>query len=105
MIEIIFIICWILKFWKLNQSLDDYMQSLPLAPPSVQRPPSTQKPLEIKKGPQREPPATHPMSTLQNFELASQMQPRHSCVAASPDAPLNGSWHVFGGSKIDIQTQ
>ena len=44
------------------------------------------------------------MSTLQNLELASQMQPRHSCVAASPDAPLSGSWHVFGGSKISLLT-
>ena len=40
------------------------------------------------------------MSTLQNLELASQMHPRHSCVAASPDAPLRGSWQVFGGSEI-----
>ena len=42
------------------------------------------------------------MSTLQNLELASQMHPRHSCVAASPDAPLRGSWQVFGGSEISL---
>ena len=52
--------------------------NLPDDPPSVHLPPSTQNPLEIKNGPHKEPPATHPISGLQNLELASHMQPRHS---------------------------
>ena len=73
---------------------------LPDAPASVQRPPSTQKPLESRNGPHKVPPATHPILVLQNLELASHIHPRHSCVAASPEAPLRGSWHTVAASNM-----